>query len=74
MSTAGWIIIVVIFLLNGTLCVSELFRRRNRKKDLEAHRKKMEAEATYRAGLEVLETFTDDDLEDEIERHRLRLT
>ncbi len=67
MNTQGWIIIVVLAVANVTLIVSEIIRRRNKKRDVKELRRKKEAEMVERAGAESLETLSDDDLEDEIE-------
>lgn len=67
MTPQGWIIILVLVVANVTLVVSEVIRRRNKKRDVQELRKKKEAEMVDRDGAESLETLSDDDLEDEIE-------
>jgi len=67
MSTASWIITAILFVANVTLIVSEVFKFRNRKKEIAELRRKKESEMVHRAGADSLETLTDDDLEDEIE-------
>jgi len=66
MTPQGWIIILVLAVANVTLVVSEVIRRRNKKRDVLELRKK-KAEMVDRAGAESLDALSDDDLEDEIE-------
>lgn len=67
MSTASWIIFGILFVANAALIVSEIIKRRNKKKEISELRKKKESEMVHRAGADSLESLTDDDLEDEIE-------